>query len=248
MSLCEVITLKQILLLSPEFKQRGDPFSWLPGSDEPYQATKIEILLFWEGKIRKALVPIPLNRLVSNWGLSVWICDPWQSLGRSDIIQQHMRRWSASTSTLLPPLFLRWTEPKKEGRLGYGCSSGEREQESKADQKEFWFSESGEKSSFLFAESALCAGRVSADPQGGAYWTWGKPDHQQHPPTSSAQSCQTSWEHNYSGPLLKRVAYVKCSKQHLILQGVFVRIKFGCCDRDPKLPKSYSHYGTQRKW
>lgn len=57
MSPCEVITLKQILLLSPVLKQRGDPFSWLPGSDEPYQATKIEILLFWEGKIRKALVP-----------------------------------------------------------------------------------------------------------------------------------------------------------------------------------------------
>lgn len=70
----------------------------------------------------------------------------------------------------------------------------------------------------------------------------------QHPPTSSAQSCQTSLEHNYSGPLLKRVAYVKCTKQHVILQGVFVKIKFGCCDRDPKLPKSYSDYGTQRKW
>ena len=50
---------------------------------------------------------------------------------------------------------------------------------------------------------------------------------------------------SYPGSPSTREAHVKLSISSLCR--VFIRIKFSCCDRDPKLPQSYSHPGTQGK-
>lgn len=174
-SWCEIITLKRIFLLSPDYL--GQIRGTLP-------AIKIDILLFWGCKIRKAQVP---SCLIDFCPSEAWFClNVWPMT----VLREKWHYWTAHEKmgalALLPPLFRKWAELPKKGRWRYGRSSVEGEQESKADRKQVWSLRLKRSSCRL--QSALCLGRVSDDQRGGVSWTSGKPDHLQHLPGSSARS------------------------------------------------------------